>query len=146
MAVHLLTTPVLQISPFALLCALLVPLVHHYRYTAGELGPVRMQPATPSRGEPGEEPRLCFPGPVTGAFPLAGHAIARLLQLDVFNQVAPKCRPAGLLNVEKHHHIISSDAELCVPVQVPLREVKFGCDLGREVLIRLRLCVNYLKP
>lgn len=136
------TCPAGHTSPFALWGALLVPLVHHYRHAARELGPVRVQPATPARGEAGEEPGLGFTGPVAGAFPLAGHAVARLLQLDVLDQVPPKRRPAGLLNVEEHHHVVSSDVEVDVPVQVPLREVKFGCDFGGSVVVRLRLGVN----
>lgn len=140
------TCPAGDTSPFALRGALLVPLVHHYGNTARELGPVRVQAATPARGEAREEPRLGFTWPVTGAFPLAGHAVARLLQLDILDQVAPKRRPAGLLNMEEHHHIISSDVEVDVPVQVPLREVKFGRDFGGKVLVRLRLGVKQLKP
>ncbi len=132
-------------SPFALWRALLVPLAHHHRYAARELSPVRVQAATPAGGEPGEEPRLGFTGPVTGALPLSRHAVARLLQLDVLDQVAPKRRPAGLLNVEEHHHIIPPDVKVNVPVQVALREVKFGRDFGGKVLVRLRLAVNQLK-
>lgn len=129
-------------SPFALRGALLVPLVHHDGHAARELGPVGVQPAAPARGEAREEPRLGFPGPVAGALPLAGHAVARLLQLDVLDQVASERRAARLLDVEEHHHVVPADVEVDMPVQVPLREVEFGRDLGGNVVVRLRLGVN----
>lgn len=105
-----------------------------------------MQPAAPARGEPREEPRFGFPGPVTGAFPLAGQAVAGLLQLDVFDQVPPKRGPAGLLYVQEHHYIVPADVEVDAPVQVPFREVESGCDFRGEILVRLRLRINQLQP
>lgn len=140
------TCPAGHHSPFALLRSLLVPLVHHYRHAVSELGPVGVQPATPARGEPGEEPRLGFTGPVTGALPLAGQAVARLLQLDVFDQVPSKSGPTCLLYVQEHHHVVSSDVEVDVPVEVPLREVEFGRDFGGQVLVQLRLRVKRVVP
>lgn len=137
-----MTNNVMDCSPLALRGTLLVPLVHHHRHAARQLGPVRVQAATPSRGEPREEPRLGFPGPVTGALPLAGQAVARLLQLDVLDQVPPERRPARLLDVQEHHHVVPSDVEVDVPVQVPLREVEFGGDFGGKVLVHLRLGVK----
>lgn len=118
---------------------LLVPLVHHPGHAVREFGPVRVQAAAPARGEPGEEPRLGFAGPVAGALPLAGHAVAGLLQLDVFDQVPAEGGAAGLLDVQEHHHVVPADVEADPPVQVPLREVEFGGDFGREVLVGLRL-------
>lgn len=101
-----------------------------------------MQAAAPAGGEAREEPRLGSAGPVTGALPLARHAVARLLQLDVLHQVPTECRPTCLLDVEEHHHVVFSDVEVDVPVQVALREVKSRRDFGGDVVVRLGFIVN----
>lgn len=117
--------------------------IHHSRDTVRELGPVRVQTATPARGKAREEPRLRFPGSVTRAFLLAGAAVARAFQVDVPHQVSPERRSSGLLDVEEHDHVVPLDVEIHVALEVVAREVEFGLESKRSVLVRIRrLCVD----
>ncbi len=112
--------------------------IHHSRDAVRELGPVRVQTATPSRGEAREEPRLRFTGPVTRAFLLSGAAVARSLQVDVAHQVPPERRSPGLLDVEEHDHVVPLDVEIHVAIEVLAREVEFRRESERSVLVRIR--------
>lgn len=112
--------------------------IHHSRNTGRELGPVRVQTATPARGKAREEPRLRFPGTVASAFLLAGAAVARAFQVDVPHQVSPERRSSGLLDVEEHDHVVSLDVEIHVAFEVFAREVEFGLESKRTVLVRIR--------
>lgn len=112
--------------------------IHDSRDTVHELRPVRVQPATPARGEAREEPRLRFTGSVTRAFLLAGAAVARSLQVDVPHQVPPKRRSSGLLDVEEHDHVVPLDVEIHVAFEVLAREVEFRRESKRSVLVRIR--------
>ncbi len=84
-----------------------------------------MQPAAPAGGEPGEEPGLLFPWPVTCAFLLPWLAVARLLQANIPHQVSPESGSSGFLDVQKHYHVVPFDLELHVSVKVSLGEVEF---------------------
>lgn len=114
-----------------------LPFVHYHRHAVGQFRPVRVQTATPARGEPREEPGLLLTGPVARAFLLSRFAVARLLQANIPDQVPAKGGPACLLNVQKHNHIISLDVEIDVACQIALREVEFGRTFRWAVFLRV---------
>ena len=101
-----------------------------------------MQSAAPAGGEPGEEPGLLFPRPVTCAFLLARLAVARLLQANIPHQVSPESGPSCLLDVQEHDHVVPLHVELHVSVQVSLGEVEFGRHLLRAVILQVLVSVE----
>lgn len=121
--------------PQSFLLALL--LVEDPRHTVGQLGPVGVQAAAPAGGEPGEEPGLLAVGPVAGTLLLARSAVAGNLQADILDQVPTEGGPPGLLDVQKHDHVLPLDLEIDRPLQVPDGEVVFlnvvGVRSGEDV-------------
>ena len=102
-----------------------------------------MQAAAPAGGEPREEPGLLAVRPVAGTLLLARSAVAGDLQTDILDQVSAEGSPPGLLDVQKHYHILSLDLEIDRPLQVLDREVVFlnvvGVRSGKDVpLVFLR--------
>lgn len=128
-------------SPQTFLLAFL--LVEDPRNTVGELGPVGVQAAAPAGGEAGEEPGLLAVRPVAGTLLLPRSAVARHLQAHILHQVPAEGSPAGLLDVQKHDHVLPFDLEIDRPLQVPDGEVVFlnvvGVRSGEDVhLVLLR--------
>lgn len=116
--------------------------IHYHGHTVGQLGPVCVQPAAPAGGEAGEEPGLLFPRPVTSAFLLPLLAVARLLQANIPHQVSPESGTPGLLDVQKHDHVVAFNVELHVSVQVSLGEVEFGRCSGGAVVLQVLISVE----
>ncbi len=108
----------MKLSPGCPAPLLRLSVAHEGRHAAGELSPVRVQPAAPAGGEPGEQPGVPFARPVTGTLLLARMALARPLQLDVADKVTAERGPPGFLNVEEHYNIIPLDVEIYSAIKV----------------------------
>lgn len=117
-------------------------LIHYDRHAVRKLGPVGVQSAAPAGGEPGEEPRLLLPGPVACALLLSLSAVARLLQANIPHQVSAESGAPGLLDVQEHDHVVPSDVELHVPVEVPRAEVEFGRRSRGAVVLQVLVSVE----
>jgi len=121
-----------------------LPFVHNHRHAVGQFSPVCVQTATPARGEPWEEPGLLLTGPVARAFLLSRFTVARLLQANIPDQVPAKGGSSCLLNVQKHHHIISPDVEIDIACQIALCEVEFERTFRWAVFLRVQLPVQVI--
>lgn len=109
--------------------------VHHNGHTAGKLGPVGVQPAAPSRGEPGEEPGLPLTRPEASAFLLTHAAFARLLQLDVAHQVAAESGASSLLDVQEHDQVIALDVKVYLAQEVAVAEIVMRHEPGGALIL-----------
>lgn len=112
-----------------------LPVAHEGRHAAGELSPVRVQPAAPAGGEPGEQPGVPFARPVTGTLLLARMALARPLQLDVADKVTAERGPPGFLNVEEHYNIIPLDVEIYSAIKVFGGEIKARHESNQSTVL-----------
>jgi len=117
-------------------------LIHNDGYTVRELGPVRVQSAAPAGGEPGVEPGLLFPRSVARAFLLPRLAVTRLLQANIPHQVSPESGSSGLLDVQKHDHVVPFDEELHVSVEVSFGEVELWRLFRRAVVLQVLVSVE----
>lgn len=109
--------------------------IHHSGHAASKFSPVRVQPAAPASGEPGEEPGLPLTRPVASAFLLTHAAFARLLQLDVAHKVAAKSGTSSLLDVQEHDQVIALDIEVYLAQEIAAAEIVTGHEPGGTLIL-----------